>query len=166
MGAPNRLIILAAAVASIAAPRAPGQDSKPTSAPKAAKPTAVKPTKEKKATRAIPPVSFEAHSEGSVEGPLYGDENLVTVTIDSAGIRYQGKGMDKPVTMTWDQVSDWQPNNFTSYSPGRAGAGDFGIGVHQGGHYLSFRTRNGRAYLAAIKALRALAPAKERPGIG
>src|SRR5579871_6595416 len=81
--------------------------------------------KSKKATQAPVTVTFEAHNEGSVEGAIYGDENVVSVTIDAAGIRYQGKGMDKPVQMKWDQISDWQPNNFTSHSPGRAGDGDY-----------------------------------------
>jgi hypothetical protein len=164
MRAPNRLIVAVVALASIAASRAPGQDSKPTGAPNTAKPT--KSPKSKKATKAPVIATFEAHNEGSVEGAIYGDENLVSVTIDAAGIRYQAKGADKPVVMVWDAISDWQPNNFTSYSPGRAGAGDYGIGVHMGGKYLSFRTRNGRDYAAALKALRAQAPSKERPGIG
>jgi len=153
--------VVAALAALLSAFPAPGQDSKTTSAPKAAKPT-----KEKKATKTIPPVTFEAHNEGSVGGRIYGDENIVSVTIDVTGIRYQGKGMDKPYSIPWDQVSDWQANNFTSYSPGRGTGGDFGIGVHQGARYFSFRTRNGRDYTAAIKALRARAPLKEHPGIG
>ena len=138
------------------------QPAKPTSE---AKSTTVNP---KKATKAIPPVAFEAHNEGSVEGAIYGDENLVSVTIDSAGIRYQSKGQDKPVAIKWDELSGWQPNNFTSRSPSRTSAtgGDYGIGIYLGTRYLSFRTQSGRDYMAAIKALRTLASAKERPGIG
>jgi hypothetical protein len=134
-----------------------GQSAKPASGggPKAAK-----------ATKAVPPVTFEAHNEGGVEGPIYGDENLVTVTIDAAGIRYQGKGMDKPYAIPWDQVTGWQPNSFTSKSASRTASGDYGIGIYQGAKYSSFRTRNGHDYAAAVKALRVLAYAKERPGIG
>jgi hypothetical protein len=141
---------------------ASGQTAKPTSAAKSTAPNA------KKATKAIPPVTFEAHNEGSVEGHIYGEENLVSFTIDSAGLRYQGKGQDKPVTITWDQLSGWQPNNFTSRSPSRASTtgGDYGIGIYLGPRYFSFRTQSGRDYMAAVKALRTLAPAKERPGIG
>ena len=58
-----------------------------------------------------------------------------------------------------------RPNVFTSHSTSRTD-GDFGIGVYQGGRYISFRTRNGRDYMAKIRALRALASAKERPGMG
>jgi hypothetical protein len=148
--------VVAVLAASLFMPVAPGQTAGQTA----------KPTKAKKATQAIPPVTFEAHNEGGVEGRIYGEENLVTVTIDSTGISYRGKGMDKPYSIPWAQVSDWQPNNFTSYSPGRGSGGDFGIGVHQGARYFSFRTRNGRDYIAAIKTLRALASAKEHPGIG
>ena len=139
-----------------------GQTAKATGATKS---TALKATK---AAKPIPPVTFEAHNEGSVEGPIYGEENLVSLTIDSAGLRYQSNGQDKPVTITWDQLSGWQPNNFTSRSPGHASTngGDYGIGIYLGARYLSFRTRSGRDYLAAVKALRALAAAKERPGIG
>jgi hypothetical protein len=147
--------------ASMTASLAPGQDVKPTTAAKA-----TKPAKAKKVTKAIPPFTFEAHTEGTSEGAIYGEENLVSVTIDATGIRYRGKGMDKPYAIPWDQVSDWQPNNFTSYNPSSGKGGDFGIGVHQGARYFSFRTRNGRDYLAAIKTLRAFAPAKERAGIG
>lgn len=122
---------------------------------------------------AKPPVSvtFEAHNEGGVEGAIYGDENLVTVTIDSTGIRYTVKSansVDKPLSLTWAQVSGWQANNFTSKRPSRAaaGGGDFGIGIYLGARYFSFRTRNGNDYLAAVKALRGYAYAKERSGIG
>jgi hypothetical protein len=161
MGAPNRLIVIVAAVASIAVYPAPGQDAKPASGAKS-----TKPGKEKKATKAIPPVTFQAHNEGSAEGAIYGEENLVTLTIDSTGIQYKSKTMEKPVSILWAQVAGWQPNNFTSRSPSRPDGGDFGIGIYQGAQYLSFRTRNGRDYTAAIKALRALAALKERPGIG
>jgi hypothetical protein len=134
------------------------------------KPTEAKPTqqatKARKETKAIPPVTFQAHNEGSVEGAIYGEENLVSVTIDSAGIHYKNKTQDKPTTITWDQVAGWQANNFTSRSPNRPDGGDFGIGIYQGTVYLSFRTKNGRDYLAALKALRTVVPAKERPGIG
>lgn len=115
----------------------------------------------KKATRAPISVTFEAHNEGT--GEIYGKENLVTVTIDSAGIRYQGEGMDKPYVMTWEQVGAWQPNIFISYSPGHAGSGDFGIGIIQA-RYFSFRTHNRTDFLAAVKALRTFAAAKERQG--
>ncbi len=126
-----------------------------------------KPAKPTKATKEIPPVAFKAHNEGTPEGAIYGDQNLVAVTIDTAGIHYQGKGMDKPSDMPWASVSGWQANNFTSKKPSSTGAetGDYGIGINQA-RYFSFRTRNGRDYLAAIKALRAFAEAKERPGIG
>jgi len=138
------------------------QTAKPTSA---AKSTAAR---AKKATKAIPPVIFEAHNEGSVEGPIYGDENVVSVTIDSTGLHYHSKGQEKPTDVSWDQLSGWQPNNFNSRSPSRASTtgGDYGIGLYLGTRYLSFRTRSGYDYLAAIKALRTLAPAKERAGIG
>jgi hypothetical protein len=146
---------------------ASGQPAKPTSA---AKSTTINP---KKATKSIPPVTFDAHNEGSVEGPIYGDENLVSVTIDSAGLAFlsknqQSKGQDKPVTIKWDELSGWQPNNFTSRSPSRTSAtgGDYGIGIYLGARYISFRTRSGRDYMAAVKVLRTLASAKERPGIG
>ena len=119
----------------------------------------------KKATKAVPPVTFEAHNEGSVEGAIYGDDNVITVTIDSSGIHYQAKGAD-PLIVKWDDLSDWQPNNFTSRSPSGTSAGEYGIGIHQGARYLSFRTRNGHDYVAALKALRAFAAAKEKPGIG
>ncbi len=153
-------IILMAAY--LAPSLASGQLAKPTSA---AKSTTVNP---KKATKPIPPVTFDAHNEGSVEGPIYGEENLVSVTIDSAGLRYQGKAQDKPVTIKWDELSGWQPNNFTSRSPSHTSAtgGDYGIGIYLGARYISFRTRSGRDYMAAVKALRTLASAKERPGIG
>lgn len=117
-----------------------------------------------KATKAPLSVTFEAHNEGA--GDIYGDENLVTVTIGSAGIRCQGKGIDKPLALSWAQVSGWQANRFTSYSVTRATGGDFGIGIYQDARYFSFRTHNGRDYTAAIKALRAYAPAKERAGMG
>lgn len=129
-------------------------------------PASAKATKSRRATKAAPPFTFEAHNEGSVEGAVYGDANLVAVTIDSTGIRYQGKGVDKPYSIPWDQVSSWQANSFTSIKPGRADGGDFGIGVYQGAHYFSFRTRNGGDYLAAVRILRALASSKERAGIG
>jgi len=129
-------------------------------------PKSTKPVKERKATKTAPPLIFEAHNEGAVEGAIYGDENLITVTIDATGIQYQGKGMDKPLSIPWDQVTDWQANNFTSHNPARAVAGDYGIGIHQGTRYFSFRTRNGRDFTAAVKALRAKAFSKERPGIG
>jgi hypothetical protein len=134
----------------------PARTSKPT--------TAAKPAK---ATKAIPPVTFQAHNEGTPEGAIYGDQNLVTVTIDAAGIHYQGKGVDKPYDMPWASVAGWQANNFTSKKPTGTGSetGDYGIGINQA-RYFSFRTHNGRDYLAAIKALRAFASAKERPGIG
>jgi hypothetical protein len=139
-----------------------GQPDKPTSA---AKSTTANP---KKVTKAIPPVTFDAHSEGSVEGSIYGNENLVSITIDSAGLHYQGKSQDKPVAIKWDELSGWQPNNFTSRSPSRTSTtdGDYGIGIYVGTRYFSFRTRSGRDYMAAVKALRAVASAKERPGIG
>jgi hypothetical protein len=120
--------------------------------------------KRAKATKPPVTVTFEAHNEGV--GEIYGAENLVTVTIDSEGIRYQGKSMEKPYALRWEQVSGWQPNYFTSYSPGRASGGDFGIGLYQDARYFSFRTRNGAAFTAAVKALRAYAPAKERTGMG
>ena len=125
-----------------------------------------KSTKSAKATRPGPSVTFQAHNEGGAEGAIYGDDNLVTVTIDSSGIRYQSKGMDKPVSISWAEVSGWQPNNFTSKRPSRTTTGDYGIGIHQGAKYISFRTRNGRDYSAALKALRTLAYAKEQAGIG
>ena len=126
-----------------------------------------KPTKATKPAKAIPPVTFQAHNEGTPEGAIYGDQNLITVTIDSTGIHYQGKGTDKPTDMPWASIAAWQPNNFTSKKPSGTGAetGDYGIGINQA-RYFSFRTRNGRDYLAAVKALRAFAAAKERPGIG
>src|ERR1700721_2345651 len=92
------------------------QPAKPTSD---AKSTTVNP---KKATKAIPPVAFEAHNEGSVEGAIYGDENLVSAPTAPAGIPYQNKGEEKPVTIKWDDLSGWQPNNFTSRSPSRTSA--------------------------------------------
>jgi hypothetical protein len=155
---PELRLFVATAAALVAAAMASAQTAKPTTASKA--------TKGAKSTKAIPPVAFEAHNEGSIEGAIYGAENLVTVTIDSSGIHYLGKGSKDPVSIPWDQVSDWQPNNFTSRSPSRTTEGDYGIGIHQGARYFSFRTRNGRDYLAAIKALRAHAAAKEHPGIG
>jgi hypothetical protein len=130
-----------------------------------------KPTKSKKATKEIAPITFQAHNEGTPEGAVYSDANTVTVTIDATGIHYQGKSMDKPMDkpydMPWASVSGWQANNFTSKKPSGTGAetGDYGIGVNQA-RYFSFRTRNGRDYLGAIKALRAFAAAKEHPGIG
>jgi hypothetical protein len=153
-------IILIAAY--LAPSLASGQPAKPTSAAKSTTINA------RKATKPIPPVTFDAHNEGSVEGPIYGDENLISVTIDSDGLRYQSKGQDKPVTIKWAELSGWQPNNFTSQSPSRTSAtgGDYGIGIYLGARYLSFRTRSGRDYMAAVKALRTLASAKERPGIG
>ena len=120
--------------------------------------------RDKKATKALITVTFEAHNEGT--GEIYGEENLVTVTIDSVGIRYQGKGNEKAYTLKWDQVSGWQPNRFTSYSTGRAAGGDFGIGIYQDARYFSFRTHNGADFAAAVKALRAFALAKERTGMG
>ena len=149
MKVPRPLLIVLMAASSVGAFPVFGQTAKP--------------TKATKATKEIPPFTFEAHNEGSVEGAIYGDENLVTVTIDAAGFRYQSKSMDKPISIIWDQLSGWQANNFTSYSPGRAGGGDFGIGIYQGAHYLSFRTRNGRDYTSAIRALRALAAPKRTP---
>ena len=141
---------------------ASAQSDKPTSATKSTAANA------KKATKAISPVTFEAHNEGSVEGSIYGDENLASITIDSSGLRYQNKGQDKPTTIKWDDLSGWQPNNFTSRSASRNNTtgGDYGIGIYLGARYLSFRTRSGQDYLAGIKALRTLASAKERPGIG
>ncbi len=115
----------------------------------------------KKATPAPISVTFEAHNEGTDE--IYGEENLVTVTIDSAGIRYQGKSMDKAYVMTWEQIGGWQPNSFNSYSAKRAGGGDFGIGIYQA-RYFNFRTHNGTDFLAAVKILRKYAAAKERKG--
>jgi hypothetical protein len=106
-------------------------------------------------------VTFEAHNEGTDE--IYGEENLVTMTIDSAGIRYQGKGMDKPYVMTWEQIGGWQPNIFNSVSPKHASGGDFGIGIYQA-RYFNFRTHNGADFLAAVKILRKYAAAKERKG--
>jgi len=122
----------------------------------------------KKATKVSAPVTFEAHNEGSVEGPIFGDENLVSVTIDSTGIHYQNKGQDKPTDIKWDDLTGWQPNNFTSRSASNnsTASGDYGIGLYLGARYFSFRTRSGRDYLAAVKALRRLASGKERPGIG
>jgi len=157
MRAPYPVFVIAAAVAVASAF---GQSAKPTA-----------PAKPGKLTKAPVTVTFEAHNEGSVEGPIYGDGNLVTVTIDSAGIRYAVKNassVDKPLSLTWAQVSGWQANNFTSKRPGRAvaGGGDFGIGIYLGIRYFSFRTRNGRDYIAALKALRGYAYAKERSGIG
>ena len=143
---------------------ASAQDAKSTNQAKITEP--LKAAKAKKETKATPPVTFEAHNEGSVEGAIYGLENLISVTIDSTGIQYKDKSMDKPVSISWAQVSGWQANNFTSRSPGRSDDGDFGIGIYQGARYFSFRTRKGRDYLAAIKILRTLATAKERPGIG
>lgn len=161
---PFPIILIAA---SLAPWLAFGQ-AKPPASP--AKSTAAKSTtpEVKKATKAIAPVTFDAHNEGSVEGSVYGDENLVSVTIDSAGFHYQAKGQDKPETIKWDELSGWQPNNFTSRSPSQKSAtgGDYGIGIYLGSRYISFRTRSGRDYLAALKALRAAASAKERPGIG
>jgi len=159
MRARNQLTVIAVFwVASFAAVSTRAQDAKTTAATKGTQTT--------KAKKAPPPVIFEAHNEGSVEGNIYSNENLVSVTIDSDGIRYQGKGTDKPFSMTWAQVSGWQANNFTSRSPGRAGDGDFGIGVYLGTRYFSFRTHNGRDFTAAVKVLRTLAYAKERAGIG
>jgi len=139
-----------------------GQPAKPTSAAKSTTVNA------RKATKAIAPVTFDAHNEGSVEGAIYGGENLISITIDSAGIRYQSKGQDKPTTIKWEELSGWQPNNFTSRSPSRksTAGGDYGIGIYLGARYISFRTRSGRDYMAAVKALRTLASAKERSGIG
>jgi len=125
---------------------------------------AAKAAKAGKATKTPPSVTVEAHNEGV--GDIYGDENVVSVTIDSAGIRFQGKGMDKPIALTWAQVSGWQANRFTSYSVNRTTGGDFGIGIYQDAKYFSFRTHNGRDYTAAIKALRRYAGAKERAGMG
>jgi len=148
-GAPKQALIILAILAAAAM----AQTSKP------AKPT--------KATKEIAPITFQAHNEGTPEGIIYGEANLVTVTIDSTGIHYQGKGMDKPYDMPWASIAAWQPNNFTSKKPSGTGAatGDYGIGINQA-RYFSFRTRNGRDYLGAIKALRGFAAAKERPGIG
>jgi hypothetical protein len=153
----NRLILVMVYAVSFAALSASGQDTKST--------TAAKATNTTKAKKAPPPITFEAFNEGSVEGNIYGAENLVSVTIDADGIRYQGKGMDKPFAMTWAQIAGWQANNFTSRSPSHSG-GDFGIGVYLGVRYFSFRTHNGRDFTAAVKELRALAYAKERAGIG
>ena len=160
-------------VACLASSLASGQTAKPTDAAKSTtvNPTTVNPTavnQKKKATKAIPPVTFDAHNEGSVEGPIYGDENLISLTIDSTGLHYQGKTQDKPVTIKWEELSGWQPNNFTSRSPSRTSAtgGDYGIGIYLGARYISFRTRSGHDYMAAVKALRTLASTKERPGIG
>ena len=119
------------------------------------------PARAKKATTAPISVTFEAHNEGT--GEIYGEENLVTVTIDSAGVRYQGKGMDKPYVMPWDQIGGWQPNVFNSISPKRSSGGDFGIGIYQA-RYFNFRTHNGTDFLAAVKALRKYAADKERKG--
>lgn len=126
-----------------------------------------KPTNPAKPTKTIPSVTFQAHNEGTPEGPVYGEANTVTVTIDATGIHYQGKGMEKPYDMPWASIAAWQPNNFTSKKPSGTGAatGDYGIGINQA-RYFSFRTRNGRDYLGAIKALRAFAAVKEHPGIG
>jgi len=156
---PFPIILMAAALAPSPAQ---GQPAKPTSAAKSTTVNA------KKATKAIPPITFDAHNEGSVEGPIYGDENLVSLTIDSTGLHYQAKGQDKPVTIVWAELSGWQPNNFTSRSPSRTSAtgGDYGIGIYLGARYISFRTQSGHDYMAAVKALRTLASAKERPGIG
>lgn len=147
-----------------------GQTAKPTAvAASGAKSTAAaKPTKATKPAKTIKPVTLEVHNEGSVEGAIYGNENLVTLTIDSAGLHYQRKGEEKPTTVTWDQLSGWQPNNFTSRSPSRTSVtgGDYGIGIYLGSRYISLRTRSGRDYLAALKALRTMAAPKERPGIG
>ncbi len=156
----SQIIVVAVWFTRCAAVPACAQDAKITSATKS---TEV--TKATKAKKTPPPVTFEAHNEGSVEGNIYGSENLVSVTIDSAGIRYQARSMDKPISLTWAQVSGWQANNFTSHSPSHAG-GDFGIGIYQGAVYISFRTRNGSDFTAAVKLLRALAYAKERAGIG
>ncbi len=109
------------------------------------------------------PFTFDAHNEGAVEGRIYGDENLVSVTIDHDGIRYTAKGLDKPFTMRWDQVAAWQPNTFARERSGTKG--DFGIGI-QGPRYFSFRTRSRTDFASAVKALKAFAPLKERPGIG
>ncbi len=133
---------------------------------------AAKPTNAKKSTAAnakkakpIPPVTFEAHNEGSVEGPIYGDENLVSLTIDSSGLQYQTKIQDKPVTIKWDDLSGWQANNFTSRSPGNNNLQPAAIMESESISARATpaaRTRNGHDYLAAIKALRTLASAKER----
>jgi hypothetical protein len=112
---------------------------------------------------ALATVTFEAHNEG-VE--IYGDSNLVSVTIDRFGIRYQAKGASTAQTIPWAQVSGWQANSFTTRSPSRAGDGDFGIGIYQNERYISFRTRSGRDYIAAVNVLRALAADKRRPGMG
>lgn len=158
----SRLILVTVCAASFAALSTSGQDAKSTAAAKAPKSTKAS----AKTQKSISPLTFDAHNEGSVEGNIYGSENLVSVTIDSEGIRYQGKDMDKPFSMPWAQISGWQANNFTSRSPARAGGGDFGIGVYLGARYFSFRTQNGRDFTAAVKVLRALAYAKERAGIG
>ncbi len=120
--------------------------------------------KKSKATQAPISVTFEAHNEGT--GEIYSPENVVTVTIDKTGFRYQGKGMDKPYALTWAQVSGWQPNRFTSYSTKRPTGGDFGIGIYQDARYFSFRTHNGLDFTAAVNALRAYALDKERTGMG
>jgi hypothetical protein len=151
-----RFVALLAAVASLSVPSFPG--SFPWQTPKS--------TAHAKATKTTPAFTFEAHNEGSAEGGIYGESNLVSLTIDAVGISYRGAGSDKPNSMTWAQISGWQANNFTSRSPGSGAPGDFGIGVYVGARYLSFRTRNGREYTGAIRVLRVLAAAKERPGIG
>jgi len=95
---------------------------------------------------------------------------VVSVSIDADGIRYQGKSIDRPYAMVWAEVAGWRANSFTSSNPartpkpGRANAGDFGVGIYQGSRYISFRTRSGRDYLAAVKVLRKFASAKERSG--
>jgi hypothetical protein len=150
-----RRFISLAAIALLAVLSTFAQPAKPTSKPTSAK-------------KSPPPFTFEAHNEGSIEGAIYGAENLVSVTIDVSGIHYQaksGKDTGQPVSISWDQVSDWQPNIFARGS-GSSGAGDFGIGIHQDAHYFSFRTRSSRDFAAAVKALRVFASAKERPGIG
>lgn len=159
MRTPNLVFVAAAALAMSSAmvSRAVGQ-ALPASGGQAAKPASGK--------KKTPIVAFQAHNEGSVEGEIYGAANLVSVTIDAAGIRYQGKGMDKPYSIPWDQVAGWQANSFSSHRPGASGNGDFGIGIYQNVRYFSFRTHNGADYAAAVKALRTFAYAKERPGIG
>jgi hypothetical protein len=147
MGASNPFFVVVVAAASLAASSALGQTAKA-----------------KAGTKAPVSITFEAHNE-SIEGDLYGNENLVSVTIDGAGIRYQAKGADKPQTIPWTEVSGWRANNFTSFNkPDHILNGDFGIGIYQNQLYFSFRTRNGRDYTAANKALRAFASQKERPG--
>jgi hypothetical protein len=149
--------LLLPALAIIALAAASGQNTKPTNA---------KPTKDRKATRPIPAVTFEAHNEGMVEGDIYGQENLVSLTIDSQGVQYKSKTAEKPILIPWSQIAGWQANNFTSRSPSRTESGDFGIGIYQGARYFSFRTRSGPNYLEAVKALRAHIGLKERAGIG